>query len=161
LSLTTVQLSYSICDPAFLLGIAHFGFKQPHSRDLDRQQGGVRHVRSGFSIARGIVPNAVLSPSPHFSMAHAKETSAAKEANSPVQTFRLRGLSASIFENHAKSASRTVTFQRTYRDGDEWKTTTSFGRDDLPIAKLLLERSWQYILDCEASRGRESDGDDE
>ena len=87
----------------------------------------------------------------------------AQNSNKPVQTFRLRGLSASIFANHAKSDGRDVTFhklslQRVYRDGDEWKTTQSFGRDDLPIAQLLLKRAWEWILDAEASR-KDDDGE--
>lgn len=95
-------------------------------------------------------------------MAIAKETSPARDTNAPVQTFRLRGISASIFENRTKNGDRTVTYfkvalQRTYKDGDGWKTTSSFGRDDLPIARLLLERAWQYVLDAEANGGRDSE----
>ena len=41
------------------------------------------------------------------------------------------------------------------KDGDEWKTTASFGRDDLPVMQLLLKRAWEFILDAEASRGKE------
>ena len=98
-------------------------------------------------------------------MASAKETAPVKETNAPVQTFRLRGMSASVFENQAKSGSRPVTFykvalQRTYRDGDEWKTTTSFGRDDLPIACLLLQHSWEFILESEA-KNRDTDESEE
>ena len=86
----------------------------------------------------------------------------AQTPTKPVKSFRLRGISASVFENTAKTKDREVTFhkvslQRTYRDGDEWKNTTSFGRDDLPIARLLLEQAWQFILETEASRGKESD----
>lgn len=93
-------------------------------------------------------------------MATAKETTVAQASTKPVKVFRLRGLSASIFENAAKSGDRNVTFhkvslQRTYRDGDEYKTTTTFGRDDLPIAVLLLNRAWEYILEAEAGRGKE------
>ncbi len=82
------------------------------------------------------------------------------QSQKPVMTFRLRGISASIFQNHGKSDSRDVTFhkvsvQRHYKDGDEWKNTTSFGRDDLPVVSLLLQRAWEYILDAEASRGKE------
>ena len=74
----------------------------------------------------------------------------------PVKVFRLRGISASIFANQAKSEGHDITYhkvslQRTYRDGDEWKTTTSFGRDDLPVARLLLDRAWEYILNAEAA----------
>ena len=84
----------------------------------------------------------------------------AQAPTKPVKTFRLRGISASVFENHAKTNGREVTFhkvslQRSYKDGDEWKTTTSFGRDDLPVAKLLLERAWEFILEAEASRGKD------
>jgi len=45
-----------------------------------------------------------------------------------------------------------VAVQKIYRDGDsgEWKTTASLGRDDLPIATLLLGRAYEYILDKEA-----------
>lgn len=76
----------------------------------------------------------------------------------PVQTFRLRGISASVFENHAISGERDITFhkvslQRTYRDGDQFKTTTSFGRDDLPIAMHVLHQAWQFILEAESKRG--------
>jgi len=84
----------------------------------------------------------------------------AQASAKPVKTFRLRGISASIFANSAKSDGRDITFhkvslQRAYKDGDEWKNTTSFGRDDLPVAKLLLEQAWQFILETEASRGKD------
>ncbi len=84
----------------------------------------------------------------------------AQSPTKPVRVFRLRAISASVFENHAKTDERDVTFhkvslQRTYKDGDEFKTTTSFGRDDLPVAKLLLEQAWQFILETEAGRGKE------
>ena len=84
----------------------------------------------------------------------------AQPSNKPVKVFRSRGISASIFANNAKSEGRDITFhkisvQRNYKDGDEWKTTTSFGRDDLPVAQLLMQRAWEFILDTEASRGKE------
>ena len=86
----------------------------------------------------------------------------AQPSTKPVKVFRLRGISASIFENHAKSDDRDVTFhkvalQRSYKDGDEWKTTTSFGRDDLPTVQLVLQRAWEYILDAESSRGKDAE----
>jgi hypothetical protein len=76
-------------------------------------------------------------------------------------TFRLRGVSAAIFPNFAKTDDgREITFhkvrlQRSYRDGEEWKQTESLGRDDLPVATLLLQRAWEFILDTEAKRGKE------
>lgn len=78
----------------------------------------------------------------------------------PVKVIRLRGVSVSIFANHAKSDGRDITFhkvsvQRSYKDGDDWKQTTSFGRDDLPVLNAILQRAWEFILDTEASRGKE------
>ena len=55
-----------------------------------------------------------------------------------------------------KVEGREVTFhkvslQRTYKtDEDEFKTTSSFGRDDVPVARLLLQRAWEFILETEA-----------
>lgn len=75
----------------------------------------------------------------------------------PVHVFRLRGLSASIFKNQAKSSDRglpyfKVSLQKTYKDGDEFKTTNSLSRDDLPIADLLLKKAWVFILESEDKR---------
>ena len=93
---------------------------------------------------------------PTYMATNAKETS-----QKPEKVFRLRGISASIFANPAmvekrKIAYRKVSLQRTYRDDDgEWKSTSSFGRDDLPTLQLLLQRSWEFILDTEATRAKD------
>ena len=89
----------------------------------------------------------------------AKETESSVNQK-PVKVIRVRGVSASIFANHGKSDGRDITFhkvslQRSYKDGDEWKQTTSFGRDDLPVVSLVMKRAWEFILDTEASRGKE------
>ncbi len=76
--------------------------------------------------------------------------------NKPVQVYRSGPVSASVFQNQAKSDGGATTFykvalSRTYKDGDEFKTTTSLGRDDLPAASLLLQQAWQYIVEAEQS----------
>ena len=45
-----------------------------------------------------------------------------------------------------KGIRHNVTVNRTYKDGEQWKSTTSFGRDDLLlIAKACdLAHSWIY-----------------
>ena len=93
-------------------------------------------------------------------MAAVKEPTRVPTNTKPIHAFRMRGISASLFENHSKSDGRDVVFhkvslQRRYRDGDEWKTTTSFSRDDLPIAMLLMQRAWEFIVDVEADRGKD------
>jgi hypothetical protein len=76
----------------------------------------------------------------------------------PVKVFRIRGVSASVFQNQSSSDGRDVTFykvalQRTYKDGREFKHTTSFGRDDLPVARHVLQQAWEFILKEEATGG--------
>jgi hypothetical protein len=93
-------------------------------------------------------------------MATAKEPTTAQTSAKPVKVFRLRGVSASVFENHSKNAERPATFhkvslQRTYKDGDEFKTTTSFGRDDLPVCVHVMQQAWAFVLDAESKRGQD------
>ncbi|MGD9723579.1 MAG: hypothetical protein AB7O59_19755 [Pirellulales bacterium] len=88
------------------------------------------------------------------------EPTTPQTSTKPLKVFRLRGISASVFENHSKNAERSSTFhkvslQRTYRDGDEFKTTTSFGRDELPICIHLMQQAWAFILDAESKRGQD------
>ncbi len=87
-----------------------------------------------------------------------------RDSVKPVHVFRLRGITASVFANVAETKNGDITFhkvsiQRTYKDGKEFKSTTSFGRDDLPIVRLLSDRAWQFILDTEAKRGRDDDAE--
>jgi hypothetical protein len=80
------------------------------------------------------------------------------KTNKPVKIMRLRGISASIFANPAKSRTNEdstfykVSIQRTYKDGDEFKTTSSFSRDDLPIVWLLSQKAWEFVLKEEATK---------
>lgn len=73
----------------------------------------------------------------------------------PVKIFRSRGVSAAVFPNQATVRGREVVFhkvslQRTYKDGDKYKTTSSLSRDDLPLAQFVLSQAWQWILTEEA-----------
>ncbi len=77
--------------------------------------------------------------------------------NKPWKVFRSSGVSASVFQNTAKTddGERTfakVSLSRTYREGNEFKSTTSLGRDDLPIAALLLQQAWLAIVNDEAAK---------
>ena len=65
----------------------------------------------------------------------------------PVHEIRLGRVKATIWENPTDQGIRhNVTVSRIYKDGNEWKQTGSFGRDDLPlVAKVAdLAHSWVY-----------------
>lgn len=85
-----------------------------------------------------------------------------KTANSPVKTFRFKGCSASVFENHTQKDGRGISFfkvvpQKTYKDSEEFKTTNSFSRDDLPYVILALQRAFEFCLEAEAKKNREAE----
>lgn len=56
----------------------------------------------------------------------------------PVHEVRFGGVKAAIWRNEGEHGIRyNTTFTRVYRDGEQWKNTESFGRDDL----LLLAKA--------------------
>jgi hypothetical protein len=63
----------------------------------------------------------------------------------PIHRIRLGAVAASVFAN--ENGGKTyfnVSIERSYKDGDDWKHTRSFGRDDLlSVAKVAdLAHSW-------------------
>lgn len=73
------------------------------------------------------------------------ETSAQPARTRPVHDVRIGPIRAAIWANETESGTRyNATFDRSYKDGEVWKTTTSFGRDDLlALAKAAdLAHTW-------------------
>ena len=65
----------------------------------------------------------------------------------PVQEIRLGRIRAAIWENQTQTGTRhNVTVSRLYKDGDQWKDSTSFGRDDLPLVAKVLDRCHDWIF---------------
>jgi hypothetical protein len=72
----------------------------------------------------------------------------------PEKTFRMGLVSASVFVNEfdgsdgrrkVKRVRRNVVLQRSYKDGEEWKQTNSFGLGDLPAAIRVLELAQSFV----------------
>lgn len=77
-------------------------------------------------------------------------TTSAAEPNKPAAVFRARGVKVVVFANDGENgAFFKATLQRVYKQGEEWKTTNSLGRDDLPVAQHLLQQAWAWILQTE------------
>jgi hypothetical protein len=77
------------------------------------------------------------------------------QKNQPEKTFRLGLISATVWLNEIDTEDgsaeiRNVTLQRRYRDGDEWKSSSSLGVQDLPQAIRVLQLAQQYIEPLEA-----------
>lgn len=65
----------------------------------------------------------------------------------PAHEVRFGTVKAAIWKNTTDKGVRfNVTFSRSYKDSEEWKSTDSFGRDDLlAVAKAANEaHSWIF-----------------
>ncbi len=67
--------------------------------------------------------------------------------NRPIHEIKLGRIRASIWTNESDQSETwfNVSIARMYRDGDRWKTTTSFGRDDLPLVAKAAEMAYAWI----------------
>jgi len=71
-----------------------------------------------------------------------------KEKVKPVHEIRLGRVKAAIWENETQNGTMyNVTLCRLYRDGKQWRDSTSFGRDDLPLVAKVADRVHSWIFD--------------
>ena len=74
----------------------------------------------------------------------------------PVKHIRLGTLSASIWKRSGtKGDFHTVNFQRSWKDGKEWKNGDSFNRDDLLTVAKLADLAHTWIWKQEAAKTAE------
>lgn len=79
--------------------------------------------------------------------------------NKPVHQIRLGRIKAVIWANDTASGTRhNVNLTRIYKDGQQWKTSDSFGRDDLLLACKALDLAHTWILET-VGAAAESNGD--
>ena len=65
----------------------------------------------------------------------------------PIHELRLGRIKAAVWENETENGPRhNVTIARLYRDGNQWKDTTSFGRDDLPLVAKVADMAHSWIF---------------
>ena len=76
----------------------------------------------------------------------------------PVHEVRLGRIKAAIWANETDNGVRhNVTITRLYKDGDEWKTSTSFGREELPLVAKVADMAHSWIY----QQAQESNGNGE
>ncbi len=66
----------------------------------------------------------------------------------PIHEIRLGRIKAAVWENETDSGIRYgVTLTRLYKtEKDEWKDSTSFGRDDLPLVEKVCHMTHLWIF---------------
>ena len=66
----------------------------------------------------------------------------------PLEEVRIGAIKAAIWHNDTESGPRyNVTFSRLYKSGDDWKSISSFGRDDLLLLAKVADHTHTRILD--------------
>lgn len=73
-----------------------------------------------------------------------------KAANRPVHTIRYGTLRAAIWKREVDLGNNSrpmysVTFGRSYKDGTEWKDSSSFGPDDLLTLAKIADDAHSFI----------------
>jgi hypothetical protein len=68
-------------------------------------------------------------------------------AKQPIHSIRFGYIKANIWFNQTKSGDRhNVTVTRLYRDGDLWRESQHFGRDDLLLLAKALDQAHTWIM---------------
>jgi len=89
-------------------------------------------------------------------MATASRSQQAEPKAKPVHEIRLGRVKAAIWANETEQGLRhNVTITRIYKDGNDWKTSHSFGRDELPLVLKVADmaHSWIFQHGQDASEG--------
>jgi hypothetical protein len=82
-----------------------------------------------------------------------KDAPAAKAANKPVKSFRLHGISVSVFANNVTIEGRErtfhkVTMSKSYRDEEgNPQRTGSFDSSDIPVLSTLLDQAYEAVIE--------------
>ena len=75
----------------------------------------------------------------------------------PVHEVRIGAIKAAVWANETQVGTRhNVTFTRLYKDGENWKTSDSFGRDDLLLLSKVSDLAHTWI--CNQSQSSHTEG---
>ena len=76
----------------------------------------------------------------------------------PAHEVRLGSIKATIWKNDTEKGVRfNTTVSRLYRDGNDWKSTDSFGRDDLLLLAKVADKAHTWIHE-QSQEEREENG---
>ena len=75
--------------------------------------------------------------------------------NKPVHEIRLGRIRAAIWANQTAGQDVwfNVTVSRLYKDGEQWKDTTAFRRDDLPVVAKVVDMAYAWIWGTSVPNG--------
>ena len=69
-------------------------------------------------------------------------------SSKPIHEVRIGAIKAALWRNETAAGVRyNVTFSRLYREENRWRSTDSFGRDDLLLLRKVADQAHSWI--CE------------
>ena len=75
----------------------------------------------------------------------------------PAHELRMGSIRATIWRNDSDNGVRFNTqLSRIYRDGEEWKSTDSFGRDDLLVVAKVSDHAHTWICEQQQQESERS-----
>ncbi|HNQ22552.1 MAG TPA: hypothetical protein PKK06_05600 [Phycisphaerae bacterium] len=85
----------------------------------------------------------------------------------PVQKFRAGAISCALWDNDIRVGNLTkpvlrCTVERRYKDSDgTWKSTGSYGRNEIPLVLHCLQQAFAYMIDDSNHRSEEGSAEEE
>ena len=65
----------------------------------------------------------------------------------PTREIRRGLIKVRIWRRRSKQGTRySVSIVRLFRNGDQWKESARLGRDDIPLARLVLDEAYTWML---------------
>lgn len=66
----------------------------------------------------------------------------------PVHEVKAGRIRAAIWANASEKGTwHSVTLSRLYKDGEEWKDSSSFGKDDLLLLAKVIDKAHSWIIE--------------
>ena len=79
-------------------------------------------------------------------------------AKQPIKKIKLGSIQATVWENQSDKGKPwyNVVVTRTYKDGDEFKDSNSFGHNDLPVVSKAMDFAYSWIWNRQLATEKKS-----
>jgi len=75
-----------------------------------------------------------------------------QSGNKPIHEVKLGSVRAAVWRDQANDKVRfNVSLSRSYKDGDKWKSSEYFGREDLPKVAVVVQKVYEWTFSAEAT----------
>lgn len=81
-----------------------------------------------------------------------QEPKTSSTSHKPVHRIRLGRIQCAIWLNETESGKRhNVTIARSFKDGEQWRSSDNFGAQDIPLVIKALDMAHTWIYQSQQS----------